>query len=438
MGKHKPGKGRATKKARAGMEITGEASEGPATFVFHRGKVSKNVQQLVRDMRCLMEPYTASRLKVRQNNVIKDFVSAAGIFNVSHLVAFTQTKSSIYMKLVRLPRGPTITFRISSYSLSRDVMAVLKDPHMDPKQFLYHPLVVLNNFSGEGMEFRLMATMFQNMFPSINVGKVNLNHLRRCFVLNYNAEDKTIDFTQCNIQVTPVGISKPIKKLLKAKVPDMSKYSDISDYVTKDGNMSDGEAELDGPANEVTLPQKMSGRGNIELAKSAIKMNEIGPRITMTLHKIEEGICEGEVLYHDLFHKTEDEIKKLKDEKEMKRKLKEQRKKQQDENIKHKSAVKEQVKKEDSDVESNNKSQSESEDDEKYFKEEVGVARDSELISKTTKRKARSSLRSTLHKRVKRVQLEDRNETHAGKGAYLSKYKEKRKKNLEKTKRNNQ
>lgn len=48
-------------------------------------------------------------------------------------------------------------------------------------------------------------------------------------------------------------------------------------------------------------------------------MNEIGPRITMTLHKIEEGICEGEVLYHDLFHKTEDEIKKLKDEKEMKR-----------------------------------------------------------------------------------------------------------------------
>ena len=36
-----------------------------------------------------------------------------------------------------------------------------------------------------------------------------------------------------NIQVTPVGITKPIKKLLKAKVPDMSKYSDISDYVTK-------------------------------------------------------------------------------------------------------------------------------------------------------------------------------------------------------------
>jgi len=48
-------------------------------------------------------------------------------------------------------------------------------------------------------------------------------------------------------------------------------------------------------------------------------MNEIGPRITMILHKIEEGICEGEVLYHDLFHKTEDEIEKLKDEKEIKR-----------------------------------------------------------------------------------------------------------------------
>ena len=36
--------------------------------------------------------------------------------------------------------------------------------------------------------------------------------------------------------------------------------------------MSDGEGELDGPTNEVTLPQKMSGRGNVELAKSAIKL----------------------------------------------------------------------------------------------------------------------------------------------------------------------
>lgn len=58
-------RGKATKKARAGLKVTpGEATDGCATFVFHKGKVAKNVQQLVRDMRRLMEPFTASHLKV--------------------------------------------------------------------------------------------------------------------------------------------------------------------------------------------------------------------------------------------------------------------------------------------------------------------------------------------------------------------------------------
>ncbi len=43
---------------------------------------------------------------------------------------------------------------------------------MEPKQFQHHPLLVMNNFSGEGMQLKLMSTMFQNMFPSINVTKV--------------------------------------------------------------------------------------------------------------------------------------------------------------------------------------------------------------------------------------------------------------------------
>ncbi len=43
---------------------------------------------------------------------------------------------------------------------------------MEPKQFQHHPLLVMNNFSGEGMQLKLMSTMFQNMFPSINVAKV--------------------------------------------------------------------------------------------------------------------------------------------------------------------------------------------------------------------------------------------------------------------------
>lgn len=43
---------------------------------------------------------------------------------------------------------------------------------MHDQQFTHHPLLVLNNFGVEGMHVKLMATMFQNMFPSINVHKV--------------------------------------------------------------------------------------------------------------------------------------------------------------------------------------------------------------------------------------------------------------------------
>lgn len=41
-----------------------EYKKAPHSFVFQRGHVGKNVMQLVKDMRQLMEPYTASRLQV--------------------------------------------------------------------------------------------------------------------------------------------------------------------------------------------------------------------------------------------------------------------------------------------------------------------------------------------------------------------------------------
>jgi ribosome biogenesis protein SSF1/2 len=40
-------------------------------------------------MRDLMYPYTASKLKESKRNTIKDFVSAAGIFGVSHMMVLT-------------------------------------------------------------------------------------------------------------------------------------------------------------------------------------------------------------------------------------------------------------------------------------------------------------------------------------------------------------
>lgn len=58
------------------------------------------------------------------------------------------------------------------YSLIKDVVSSLKKHRMHEQQFTHHPLLILNNFGSDGMQVKLMATMFQNMFPSINVHKV--------------------------------------------------------------------------------------------------------------------------------------------------------------------------------------------------------------------------------------------------------------------------
>lgn len=301
MGKHRAGKGKSAKKARAGLQINeNDYSKIPHTFVFNRNRVGKNVSQLIQDMKKVMEPYTASKLKAKKNNHLRDFVGVASDFDVSHLIMFTKSDIGIYMKIGRLPRGPTLTFKINSYSLIRDVVASMKRHRMDIKQFEHHPLLIMNNFGEEALNHKLIATMWQNMFPAIHINKAKLNQFKRCVVLNYNSEDQTIDFRHYNVRAVPTGLSKPVKKIVCAKLPDLSKFQDISEYIIKGGNMSESEAEPDGLHNEVILPQHISGPGNIKSAKSAIRLTEIGPRINMSLMKIYEGLNDGQIIYHSL------------------------------------------------------------------------------------------------------------------------------------------
>ena len=46
-------------------------------------------------------------------------------------------------------------------------------------------------------------------------------------------------------------------------------------------------------------------------SKLAVRLVEIGPRMQMTLYKIEQGIAEGEVLYHSVYTKTAEEVDDL-------------------------------------------------------------------------------------------------------------------------------
>jgi len=310
MGKRKSKKGRAAKHAiQAPIPVESEELlRAPHTFVIHKGKVGRNVSQLRADFKHVFEPYTATRLKVLRSNVVKDFVAIAGLLNVTHLVLFTKTKIASYMKICRLPRGPTITYRIEEYSLNSDVVSSIKRPVNYEKLFAHHPFLVLNNFSGDGMHIKLMTTMFQNLFPSINVNQVALNNIRRCALFNYNQDSGLIDFRHYAIKVVPVGMSRGVKKIVQSKVPNLSKFSDISELMTRGGTLSESEAEMDGPHNEVILPQKVSSRGNMVAQKSAIRLTELGPRLQLKLIKIENDLMKGDVLYHHYITKTPEEI----------------------------------------------------------------------------------------------------------------------------------
>ena len=330
-----------------------EDVKAPHTFVFSRGKVGDNAKQLTLDMRKVMEPFTASKLQARRHNIMKDFVSVAGPLGVTHFLVFGKSKSDINLRLIRLPRGPTIYFKVLKYCLVKDIASSLKKPKSGAlMQYAHAPLLVLNGFqdasSSDSNEMsnphKLCATMIQNMYPSINIHKVKLNGMKRCVLFNYDAETGRIEFRHYNITVKPVDVNRRVKKLVtRQSVPKMGRLNDISDYLLNndDGSASESEMELDDPNSRVELPQALKSHGNTKNSQSAVRLTELGPRMTLELFKIEEGVGEGEVLFHNYIKKTEEEKQALRDMLHTKQKLKLKRKAIQEENVRKKKQKKE-------------------------------------------------------------------------------------------------
>lgn len=52
---------------------------------------------------------------------------------------------------------------------------------------------------------------------------------------------------------------------------------------------------------------------------SIARLTEVGPRMTLQLLKIEDGVCQGDVMFHELVHKSDKDIKDIKALRESKR-----------------------------------------------------------------------------------------------------------------------
>ncbi|XP_062204006.1 peter Pan-like protein [Phragmites australis] len=267
----------------------------PKSFVFSRGKLPPTLRHLQQDLRKLMLPYTALNLKEKKRNSLKDFVNVAGPLGVTHFLILSNPKSLPHLRFAKFPKGPTYTFQIEEYALAADIANSQKRPRCPPGIFKNSPLVVLSGFTGLGEPFKSLVTYFQHMVPVIDPNTVKLATCQRILLLKYDKEKEVIDFRHYSIKLQPVGVSRRITKLMQNnQVPDLRDLKDVSDYVTKAGYGS--ESEVDDEAATVSLATDID-KLNQASRKSAVRLQEIGPRMTMRLVKVESGLCSGDVLY---------------------------------------------------------------------------------------------------------------------------------------------
>ncbi|KAJ2898993.1 Ribosome biogenesis protein SSF1 [Zalerion maritima] len=345
------------------------------------GEVGPSVSQLVSDVRRVMEPGTASRLKERRANKLRDYVAMCGSLGISHLLLFSRSSSgNTNMRLAVAPRGPTLNFKVEKYTLAKDVQKAQKRPRGGGTEYITAPLLVMNNFVTDSKSTpkhveSLVTTVFQSLFPPINPQATTLQSIRRILLLNreQTQEGFFLNLRHYAITTKTTGVSRPLKRLNAASklqrqgkgLPNLGKLQDISEFLTSNGGdgymtdatsaselESDAEVEVvEAQARKLNNKRRRAGKdqegeGEEEeeeeehVEKRAIRLIELGPRLKLRLSKVEEGLCGGKVMWHEYINKTPEEMKELERRWEQRRREKDARKKQQKENIEKKKAAK--------------------------------------------------------------------------------------------------
>ncbi|KAF4587882.1 Brix domain protein [Ophiocordyceps camponoti-floridani] len=313
------------------------------------GEVGSSISQLTRDVRRVMEPGTASRLKERRGNKLKDYVVMCGPLGVTHLLLF-----------------------------SRDVQRVQKHALGGGSEFLTPPLLVMDSLTRPNSDSKsavpkhletLAATVFRSLFPPINPTNTPLKTVRRVVLVKREAADDgtfIVNFRHYAITTRAAGLSRPLRRIKAAeklmatkssrhsKVPNLGKLEDIADYMMAEGYATDAtsgsEMESDAEVEilEATSKKVVTASKAAQAAGTApededdgvervgVKLVELGPRMRLRLTKVEEGLCAGKILWHEYVRKSGAELRDLDRRWERRRVEKEARRREQRENLERK------------------------------------------------------------------------------------------------------
>eukprot|EP00796_Vickermania_ingenoplastis_P001469 gene1469-858_t len=294
------------KKAMPGSLDTTEADKAtPKSIIIYRGEVAASVRGLMHEWRRVLLPWSSKQLHGK-NKSLKDFVSVASIFSVTHLQLFTSPSRGTSLRIMRFFNGPTLSFRVESFALHQDIISQQRRPApITASMFEVAPIVVLNNFShpdaASRPEVPLLEATFRAMFPTINIQTMQNSEVRRVCLVHYNHVDHMIEIRHYFVNARTTGVSKTIKKLLENRRPTkLGTLADVDEVLEKE----DGWSDTDGEGEEVPLAQPF--RQHREQCR--VKLVELGPRMTLRLMKVENGFASGEVLYHNVEKKTLSEV----------------------------------------------------------------------------------------------------------------------------------
>ncbi len=236
-----PKRGARRRKTRTHKEATDEEiDEAPKSFILKRGKVSPYTRLLLSDMRALMYPYTATNLKESRKNSLKDFISVAGLYGVTHMLIFTQTEKSNYLRFIKNPKGPTMTFKIEEYALAKDVVKYMQANKKHSKIFSQTlqapPLLIMNGFQQreENDCYKMASVMVQSLFPPIKVQNLNLTTCKLVVLFNLEEDEKGeyMEFRHYGLSARQRDINRGLKRMINnKKAPNLAKYNDIADFV---------------------------------------------------------------------------------------------------------------------------------------------------------------------------------------------------------------
>lgn len=293
----------------------------------------------------------------------------AGPLGVTHLLLFSRSEAgNTNLRLAKIPRGPTLHFRVDKYSLAKDIFKSMKHPRTGAtSDFDMAPLLVMNNFITSDAEReklgdkappkhleKLVTDMFQGLFPPIQPHTTPLHAIKRVLLLNREPPSEengscTISLRHYAITTKIAGLSKPIRRLYAAEkligsrekkkrgLPNLGALDDVADYMldpSAAGYTSASDTELDTDAEvevAATVTRKVMSKRDRERAKAAtgdedarkphaarpkvekraVKLVELGPRLKLRLTKVEEDICGGKVMWHEYVTKSEAEVKQM-------------------------------------------------------------------------------------------------------------------------------